>query len=217
MWCIGTINTEYRTRMYDILHLYALSYNAKEPVICVDEKSKQLLEETRKPISGNIKKQDYEYKRNGTKNIFVAVEPLAGKRVIEVTDTRKKADFARFIKDLKENHYADAEKIHIVLDNLNTHFKKSFIETYGEEEAEKILENIVFHYTPKHASWLNMAEIEIGSMSKQCLDRRIPTKEKMIAEINAWQNIRNQQKSTIQWNFSAQDADEKLSKYYEDV
>jgi DDE superfamily endonuclease len=214
MWCIGTINAEYRARMYDILNLYGIDYNPQEPVICVDEKSKQLIEETRKPILGTVKKQDYEYKRHGTQNIFVAVEPLAGQRVVQVTDTRKKADFAHFIKDLKEHYYKDADKIHIVLDNLNTHFKKSFVETFGETEAQEILKNIVFHYTPKHASWLNMAEIEIGVMDKQCLNRRIPTKEKMIYALQIWQNHRNQQKAHIKWNFSCQDADRKLSHHY---
>ena len=111
-------------------------------------------------------------------------------------------------------HYAGARKIHIVLDNLNTHFKKSFVETFGEEEAEKLLENIEFHYTPKHASWLNMAEIEIGMMDKQCLDRRISSKQKMITELAAWQKQRNDRKAKIKWNFSCQDADQKIGKYY---
>jgi hypothetical protein len=214
MWCIQKIDAEYRERMYGILNLYTQEYNPQEPVICVDEKSKQLIEDTREAILGKIKKQDYEYKRNGTQNIFVAVEPLAGKRIVEVTDTRKKVDFANFIKDLKEQNYKEVDKIHIVLDNLNTHFDKSFIETFGESEARKILDNIVFHYTPKHASWLNMAEIEIGVMDRQCLNRRIATKEKMIHELEIWQRHRNEKGAKIIWNFSCQDADQKLAKHY---
>ena len=214
MWCISEINEEYRQRMYDILNLYARAHDAAEPVICVDEKSKQLLDNKRSDIPGKIRKQDYEYERKGTQNIFVAVEPLAGKRVVKVTDRRKKEDFAIFIKELKEQHYAKAHKIHIVLDNLNTHFRKSFVDSFGEEQAEKLLKNIEFHYTPKHASWLNMAEIEIGVMDRQCLDRRIPTKEKMISELNIWQKQRNDQNAKIKWNFSCQDADTKIGKYY---
>ena len=214
MWCISEINEEYRQRMYDILNLYARAHDAAEPVICVDEKSKQLLDNKRSDIPGKIRKQDYEYERKGTQNIFVAVEPLAGKRVVKVTDRRKKEDFAIFIKELKEQHYAKAHKIHIVLDNLNTHFRKSFVDSFGEEQAEKLLENIEVHYTPKHARWLNMAEIEIGVMDRQCLDRRIPTKEKMISELNIWQKQRNDQNAKIKWNFSCQDADTKIGKYY---
>ena len=214
MWCIGEIDRQYRERMYDLLDLYDLDYNPEEPVVCVDEKSKQQMPEKRTPIPSPIKRVDYEYKRNGTQNIFMAVEPKGGKRVATVTDHRKKADFAEYIRVLAEVHYAEAKVIHIVCDNLNTHFKKSFTETFGEEKAEKLYSRIQFHYTPKHASWLNAAEIEIGIMDRQCLNQRIPDKQKLIAEIEAWQMKRNQQKATIQWSFSKQDADQKLGNYY---
>ena len=184
MWCIGKIDAQYRERMYDIAELYGRPYNPLEPVVGTDEKSKQLLENIHQELFGKIKKTDYEYKRNGTRNIFVAVEPLAGRRFVQVTKHRKKADFANYIKILVDDIYKDATKIHLVLDNLNTHFKKSFIETFGDEEARRILDKIEFHYTPKHASWLNVAEIEIGIMDKQCLNRRIPTEEKMTNELD---------------------------------
>lgn len=200
--------------MYNILELYSRPYNPVEPVVGTDEKSKQLLENIRKILFGKVRKTDYEYKRCGTRNIFLAVEPLAGRRFVQVTTHRKKGDFAHYIRMLVDIIYKDAKKIHLVLDNLNTHFKKSFIETFGEAEAARILEKIEFHYTPKHASWLNVAEIEIGIMDKQCLSRRIPTEEKMIKELEIWQKKRNEAKSKIIWKFSKQEADEKLSKHY---
>ncbi len=214
MWCIGKLNEEYRERMYNLLELYAKPYDKLEPVICVDEKSKQLLAETRESIRGKIKKTDYEYKRNGTRNIFVAVEPRGGKRKIKVTKHRKKQDYAYFVKDLVMRKYKNAKKIHLVADNLNTHFAKSFYDTFSEKEAAEILSRIEFHYTPKHASWLNMAEIEIGIMDRQCLARRIPTAKKLTSEINAWQKKRNKSKAIIRWKFTKQDADNKLSKHY---
>jgi len=214
MWCIGTIDKEYRHRMYDLLELYARAYDSSEPVINVDEKSKQLIANTRKMIRGNTRKQDYEYERRGTRNIFLAVEPKGGKRYAKVTKHRKKKDFAFFIKDLVMRKYKKARKVHIVLDNLNTHFKKSFYETFEEQEAEEILSRIEFHYTPKHASWLNMAEIEIGIMDQQCLNQRMPTAEIMKSEIKAWQKHRNKNKKKIIWKFSKQDADKKLGKHY---
>lgn len=213
MWCIGKIDREYRERMYDIIALYERPYAANEPVICVDEKSKQLLGTPHGTIAGKIRKVDYEYTRNGTRNIFVAVEPKAGKRTTKVTKRRKKEDFAQFIKALIAR-YPTARIIHIVLDNLNTHFAKSFTDTFDEEEAERILNRIQFHYTPKHASWLDMAEIEIGSLDRQCLNQRIPTEKRMKQEIKAWENKRNKSKATISWTFSKQNADQKLGKHY---
>ena len=171
MWCIAKITPEYLTRMYDLLELYAKPYDPEYPVICIDEKSKQLLGENKSPIPmkpGKPGKYDYEYKRQGTRNIFVCVEPLAGKRKIRVTKRRTKKDFAEFVQGL-EKDYSEAKKIHIVLDNLNTHFESSFYETFNKKEAKRILKKIQFHYTPKHASWLDMAEIEINVLSNQCI------------------------------------------------
>lgn len=220
MWCIGKLTPTYRARMYDVIDLYHRPYNPEEPVVCVDEKSKQLLSDTRVPITckpGAVSKQDYEYERHGTRNLFVAVEPLAGWRQVVVTEHRKKTDFVRFIRQLLQGRYRQAKKVHIVLDNLNTHFAKSFIEVLGQKRADKLLSRIEFHYTPAHGSWLNMAEIEIGILDKQCLDRRIPTAEKMIAEVRAWKTKRNRQRKTIDWSFTKEKADAKLRKYYVDV
>ena len=214
MWCVGKLNAEYRERMYALIELYHKPYNPKQPVVCFDEKSKQLLSSSRPAIEGKVKKVDYEYIRHSTSNIFLSVEPLAGKRKVKVTKTRKRLDFAHYIKDLIDEDYAEADRIHMVLDNLNTHFAKSFYETFDIKEAERILSKIQFHYTPKHASWLNMAEIEIGIMDRQCLNRRIPSAKLLKSEILAWQNNRNLAEAKIVWKFSRQDADDKLSHHY---
>ena len=220
MWCIGKLTPQYRTRMYDVLDLYHQPYNPDEPVVCVDEKSKQLLSDTRVPLAckpGASSKQDYEYERHGTRNLFVAVEPLAGWRQVQVTRHRKKPDFVHFIRQLLQGRYRLAKTVHIVLDNLNTHFAKCFVEVLGEKRAAKLLARIQFHYTPAHGSWLNMAEIEIGILDKQCLNRRIPTEEKIVAEVKAWKRKRNRQRKTIDWTFTKEKADKKLGKYYVDV
>ena len=176
MWCITAITPEYRKRMYKLLTLYSRSYSKQYPVVCVDEKSKQLIEDVRKSIPlkpGSPAKYDGEYRRRGTRNIFVAVEPLAGKRRIKVTLERKKIDFACFIKELIDHDYRQAKKVRLVLDNLNIHFSASFYETLSKNQADRILRKIDFYYTPKHGSWLNMAEIEINMMDRECLARRI--------------------------------------------
>lgn len=217
MWCIGTLDETYRKRMYHLLELYAQPYNPLEPVVCIDEKSKQLIAHTRTPLPpspGKDAKVDYEYKRNGTRNLFFCVEPLAGKRVVEVTEQRKKADFVAFIKTLLTHHYPDVRRLHIVLDNLNTHFEKSFTDTLSEEEAQAILSKVTFHYTPTHASWLNMAEIEIGIFDRQGIKGRIPTEKKLTDRINALAERRNAQKAKIHWTFTKEKADLKLGKHY---
>ncbi len=217
MWCIGRITAEYRERMYDLLALYAKPYDAAEPVVCLDEKSKQLLEQTRRVIAavpGQIAKEDYEYKRAGTRNLFVAVEPKGGHREIEVTRRRAKPDFVAFVQFLLLNVYASARKIHLVLDNLNTHFRASFEEVLGLEAATALLARVEFHYTPKHASWLNMAEIEIGILERQCIGGRIGNEERLCSEITAWEQRRNQAGSRIEWKFTRQDADRKLARHY---
>ena len=220
MWCIGKLTPEYRRRMYDLLELYQRPYNSDEPVVCVDEKSKQLLAQTRASLKlkpGASQKEDYEYERRGTRNLFIAVEPLAGWRQVMVTKHRKKPDFANFIRQLLQGRYRYAKKIHLVLDNLNTHFAKCFIDVLGEKRATKLLNRIQFHYTPVHASWLNMAEIEIGILDKQCLNRRIPTEAKLASEVKAWKKRRNRQRKTIDWTFTREQADKKLGKHYIDV
>ena len=165
MWCIGQLTTQYRQRMYEVLDLYERPYNSHEPVVCVDEKSKQLLAPKHSDLPmqpGKAGKVDYEYERKGTRNLFVAVEPLAGWRQVQVTRHRKKADFVHFIRQLLQGRYRDAKKVHLVLDNLNTHFAKVFVEILGAKRAQKLLSRVEFHYTPKHGSWLNMAEIEFS-------------------------------------------------------
>jgi hypothetical protein len=217
MWCIGKITDEFRQRMYDLLDLYRRPYNPAEPVICLDEKSKQLLRQIRQIIStrpGGVAKEDYEYKRAGTRNLFVAVEPKAGQRQVSVTARRTKVDFVSFTGHLVESAYAKATKIHLVLDNLNTHFRKSFVDVLGDIRASAMLQRVQFHYTPKHASWLNMAEIEISIMERQCTARRIGTEALLKSEVAAWQDRRNQANKKIEWTFSRQDADLKLSRHY---
>lgn len=217
MWCIQKIDEEYRERMYDILDLYEEQYNPKKPVIGVDEKPKQLLGEKRKPIPmkpGSPGKYDCEYVRNGKANIFMAADFKAGKRTAQVTGRRTKRDFALFVKHLVDTVYPQAEVLRIVLDNLNTHFESAFHETFSKEEAERILSKIELHYTPKHASWLNVAEIEINAMDAQCIGTRIRDKETLTKEVAAWQRKRNKLRQKINWRFTRKDADKKLSKHY---
>lgn len=210
MWCIPKLTPAFIERMEEILDLYAKRYDPLEPVLCFDEKSKQLLKDTisvkhtqeRKP-----RRRDYEYERNGTRNIFVTVEPKGGHREVAITRHRKKLDFAREMKRIaKSPRYRACKRIHIVLDNLNTHFPKSFEETFGETEAKRILSRIQFHYTPKHASWLNMAEIEIGIFSRQSIRGRIGTAEQLREHARIWQKGRNREHAMINWKFTTKDA-----------
>lgn len=217
MWCIGRITPEYRKRMYALLALYARPLNCSEPVVCIDEKSMQLLAHSREPLPpspGAPSKLDYEYVRKGTTNLFVAVQPLAGHREVNVTAHRGKSDFVAFVGQLVQGTYAKAKRIHLVLDNLNTHFRKSFDDVLGTKEADNLLRRVRFHYTPKHASWLNMAEIEIGVLARQCLNRRLPDVTALASEVARWQLDRNAQKRTIEWTFTRQDADRKLGRHY---
>jgi hypothetical protein len=217
MWCIQMIDSEFRKRMYDILDLYEEDYDPKRPIVCLDEKPKQLIEDKRKPIPmkpGSTEKYDYEYIRNGTANIFMAVEFKAGKRVTQVTERRTMTDFAQFMKVLVIDEYSETEVVRVVSDNLNIHKEKAFYEAFSEDEAKQILKKIEFHYTPKHASWLNAAEIEIGVMDEECTDRRIGDIGKLTNEVAAWTKRRNENRKKINWKFTKKTADEKLSKYY---
>ena len=217
MWCIPTIDSEFLKRMYDVLDLYEEDYDPKRPVVCLDEKPKQLLRDKRKSIPmkpGSSERYDYEYIRNGTANIFVAVELKAGKRMTQVTESRTRIDFAEFMKILINEKYPNVEFIRLITDNLNIHNEKSFYEAFSEEEAKKILDRIEFHYTPKHASWLNAAEIEINVMDTECTDRRIGDIEILTHEVGAWEKKRNELEQRIEWKFSRKIADEKMSKHY---
>ena len=217
MWCVQTIDSEYRDRMYDILSLYEEDYDPKKPLICLDEKPKQLLRDKRMSIPmklGSSEKYDYEYIRNGTANIFMAVEFKVGNRVTQVTKRRTMTDFAQFMKLLVTEQYSEAEVIRLVTDNLNIHKEKSLYEAFSEEEAKQILDKIEFHYTPKHASWLNAAEIEINVMDIECTGRRIGDMKTLKHEVDAWTKRRNKHKKKIEWKFTRKNADEKMSKYY---
>jgi len=203
--------------MYRLLSLYNKPYNPAIPVVCFDEKSKQLLEDSRTPIPmkpGQVKKYDYEYRRKGTCNIFVAVEPKAGNHFIKVTDQRTRKDFAEFMKWLIDKKYKQAKKVMIILDNLNTHFKKSFYETFSRQECGGLLGKIKFVYTPKHASWLNMEEIEINLLDHECLDRNIGNRDELERQTLIWCNANNADKRKINWSFTRYKADKKLSNYY---
>lgn len=206
--------------MEDVLDVYEKPYNPKEPVICFDEKSKQLIADTRAIQSakeGRPKRRDYEYKRNGTRNIFVTVEPKGGHREVAVTERRTRSDFAKEIQRIVDvPRYAKALKIHIVLDNLNTHCEKSIIQTFKKEESERLLSKIQFHHTPKHASWLNMAEIEIGILDRQCIKGRIPNEMTLQTKIEAWKKERNESCMKINWKFTTKDARQKF-KYGTDL
>ncbi len=217
MWCIGELTEEYRRRMYELLSLYARPYDPEEPVICMDEKSKQLLRETRCPLPakpGVPLRQDYEYERAGTCNIFVAVEPRGGKRHVQVTERRTKEDFVSFVCRMLRRGYSEVRKVHLVPDNLNTHLRSSFQEVLGKEAAASILRRIQFHYTPVHASWLNMAEIEIGILERQCLARCAAEQATLTAEVAAWERRRNTAQCGIEWTFTRKDADRKLRRHY---
>lgn len=194
--------------MENILDQYEKPLDPAEPVICVDEQPYQMLDDARPPqpaAPGKIAKQDYEYRRGGTCSIFVAVEPKAGRRFVQPRHRRTRVDFARFVRDLLRR-YPHARVIHLVLDNLNTHNPESLIEAFGEKEAKKLLKRIRWHYTPKHASWLNMAEIEISAISRQCLDRRLPTFEDVVRQTAACSRDRNRKSITIDWTFRRADA-----------
>lgn len=205
MWCIGELDEEYIRKMEDVLDVYARSYNEKRPVVCLDEKPVALIGDTRDRIlpkdSGDVLKKDYEYERNGSANVFCAVEPKTGRYINTVTERRCGSDFAKFIKSLSEK-YQEAEKIVLVMDNLATHKEKHLIEFYGEE-GKNLWKKFEVHYTPKHGSWLNQAEIAIGMYSKQCLgDGRIGTLENLKLQTKAWNKRANQKKIKIHWRFT---------------
>ena len=216
-WCIPTIGAEFVWRMEDVLDLYAREHDLRRPQVCFDEKGVQLIAETRKPLPGKPgqpERFDYEYQRNGTCNLFVYFQPLVGWRHVQVTERRTKVDFAHCMRYLVDEAFPEAEKILIVLDNLNTHTPASLYEAFKPAEAKRILNRLEFHYTPKHGSWLNMVEIEIGVLAEQCLDRRIPDVGTLKSEIVAWENQRNERKATVNWRFTVADARVKLKRLY---
>jgi hypothetical protein len=206
--------------MEHILELYQKPYDSKRPMVCFDEKSLQLLAHINDKLAlkpGYASRQDYEYKRNGTRNLFMFVEPKVGFRHVLVTHRRTKQDFAFAMRYLVDVIYPDAECIDVVMDNLNTHHYHSLVEFFGKQEADRIMSRLEFHHTPKHASWLNMAEIELSILSKQCLSRRIPSEWILTTEIVTWEAIRNEKKAKIRWNFTVGDARKVFKEHYPTV
>jgi hypothetical protein len=205
--------------MEKVLDVYKQPYDPLYPVVCMDESPKQLIGESRIPIPakpGRAARYDYEYVRNGTCNIFIATEPLMGKRLVKVTETRKKQDWSRFLADIAAK-YKHAEKITLVMDNLNTHVPGSLYETWPPEQAKALLDRFDFVYTPKHGSWLNMAEIELRVLSGQCLHRRIDKIAEVKREVSVWQRERNNKEATINWRFTTTDSRIKLKHLYPSI
>lgn len=203
--------------MEAVLSLYAQPYDSRRPLICLDETSKQLIGETRHPLPrqpGKPRRYDTHYTRNGVSNLFLAFEPLTGKRVTEATEHRAKADWAHFVQALVDRHYPQAQTIVLVVDNLNIHSKASLYATFPAPEAKRLADRLEIHYTPVHGSWLNMAEIELSHLSRQCLDRRIDSQTRLQQETKAWEHARNSQQAKVDWQFTVEDARIKLKRLY---
>jgi len=217
MWCIPQVDGGYVARMEDVLDLYAEPPDPKRPVVCFDESPVQLVGETRQPIPampGQLERYDCEYKRNGTANLFILLDVHRSWRRVKVTDSRAAVDFAVCMRELCDVHFPKAERIRVVLDNLSTHSAGALYQAFPAAEARRMLRRLEFHYTPKHASWLNMVEIEIGVLRSQCLDRRIATKARLIAEVAAWERHRNASGARIQWMFTTYKARAKMGRAY---
>ena len=206
--------------MEDVLEVYHRDYGEQQVLVCLDETSKQLVQETRQPRParpGAPLAYDYEYQRNGVSNLFMLFAPLEGWRRVEVTERRTRTDWARVVRKLVDEDYPDKERIVLVMDNLNTHHPASLYEAFQPEEARRIAERLEIHYTPKHGSWLNMAEPELAVLARQCLDRRIPDQELLGQETRAWQNQRNRKAVRAEWRFTTQDARIKLESLYPSI
>jgi DDE superfamily endonuclease len=206
--------------MEDVLEVYTRPYDERFPLVCLDEKSKQLLSEVREPLAaspGRPARYDYEYEREGTANLFIVTEPLAGWRHISVTERRTKLDWAHCVKELVDLHYPEAEKIVLVMDNLNTHTPAALYEAFTPVEARRIARKLEIHHTPKHGSWLNMAEIELSVLARQCLERRIPDQQTLAEEVGAWEEERNAAESSVDWRFTSADARIKLKHLYPEI
>ena len=217
MWCIPQIDGEYVARMEDVLDLYAEAPDPKRPVVCFDESPTQLIGEVRQPIParpGQIERYDCEYRRNGTANLFVFLDAHRSWRKVKVTDRRAAEDFAACMRELSDVHYPAADRIRVVMDNLSTHSAGALYQTFPACEARRLLRRLEFHYVPKHASWLNMVEIEIGVLRSQCLDQRIATSEKLVSEAAAWERQRNASGARIKWMFTTDKARAKMGRVY---
>jgi len=210
-------NADFVCAMEDVLDLYHEPYDPLRPVVCFDESNKQLIRETRTPLPmqpGQPQRYDYEYERLGTCNLFMFFEPLTAWRDVQVTDRRTMLDYAQCMKYLVDERYPQAEIVRVIQDNLNTHKPAALYEAFPPQEARRILQRLEFHYTPKHGSWLNMAEIELSVLNNQCLDRRIGDKTTLINEVTAWNTDRNQRAASVKWQFTTQDARIKLKRLY---
>ena len=217
MWCIPQIDAEYVARMEDVLDLYAEAPDPNRPVVCFDESPTQLIGEVRQPIPaepGQIERYDCEYKRNGTANLFIFLDAHQPWRKVKVTDSRTAVDFAACMRDLTDLHFPQAERIRVVMDNLSTHSAGALYQAFPACEARRVLQRLEFHYVPKHASWLNMVEIEIGVLRGQCLDRRIDSRDRLEAEITAWEQQRNASGASINWMFTTEKARTKMGHAY---
>lgn len=206
--------------MEDVLDVYTRPYDEKRPVVCLDETNKQLIGETKQPLPmepGQAARYDYEYVRNGVANLFMVSEPLQGWRHVEVTERRTYRDYAHIVRDLVDVRYADADVVVLVQDNLNTHTPGALYETFAPEEAHRILSRLEIHYTPKHGSWLNMAEIELSVLTRQCLDQRIPDSQTLVKEVRAWEETRNGKATPVNWRFTTEDARIRLKRLYPSV
>ena len=211
------MSAEFVARMEDVLDLYTEPYDPQRPVVCFDESSIQLLADVREPMParpGRPRREDCEYRREGTRNLFMICEPLAGWRHVAVTERRTREDFAHQMRWLVDEAYPDVDVVQVVLDNLNTHNWTSLYETFPATEARRIVKKLEFHFTPKHGSWLNMAEIEFSVFSRGCLKQRLPDEESLIGEVSALEQQRNRAKAVIRWGFTTQDARTKLHRLY---
>jgi transposase len=219
MWCIPQVDGTYVARMEDVLDLYAETPDPKRPVVCFDESPTQLIGEVRQPIPaapGRPRRYDYEYRRNGTVNLFVFLDAHRPWRTVKITDQRTARDFAECMRDLADVHYPQADVIRVVMDNLSTHSAGALYEAFPAPEAHRVLRRLEFHYTPKHASWLNMVEIEIGVLRNQCLDRRIGERKQLSAQIASWERGRNDARARVKWMFTTERARAKLARAYPD-
>jgi hypothetical protein len=206
--------------MEDVLDVYKRPYDRKRPVVCLDETSKQLIGETRQAVPaapGRPAREDSEYVRNGVANLFMVFEPLGGKRKVKVTERRTKLDWAECVREVVDGMYPQAQKVVLVMDNLNTHSPASLYEAFEPAEAKRIADKLEIHYTPKHGSWLDMAEIELGILSRQCLDRRIENVVYLRSEVAAWEQQRNEAKAKVHWQFTTADARIKLRRLYPSI
>jgi hypothetical protein len=216
-WCIGKASARYVAKMEDVLDVYARPHDAKRPLVCLDETSKELHGTPRGTLSmkpGQPQRQDYEYERQGVCNLFLAIEPLRGRRKVRVTDRRTAQDFAEQLRILVDEDYPDADTVVLVVDNLNTHGPACLYERFEPAEARRIAAKLEWHYTPEHGSWLNIAECELSVLTSQCLNRRIPDKISLIREVSAWEQRRNAAHVSVDWQFTAADARIKLKRLY---